>query len=145
MNNFLSPVPPFIRDVEVSPDFIQKGDTITISAKITDSSGLSSAIVEIYYDNDDLIQSSTLNDTGTEPDNTAGDNIYTASFTTDTVSGHDYYFIITVHDNDGNISSTKDYHFSTNSNPYITLSTFLPDNDTVLHPGTLSYIKPCLV
>ena len=145
LNDYLSPVPPFVRDVEVSPDFIQQGDTITITANITDSSGLSSATVEIYYDNDDIIHTASLLDNGIEPDNTAGDNIYSASFTTDTVSGHDYYLLITAQDNDGNTASTEDYHFSTNTNPYITLSNFSPDNDSALHPGNSSYINITLL
>ncbi len=137
---YLIPVAPFIKDVEHTPQLISPGDTLTISANITDTDGVSSATVSILYDNDTPVAQVPLNDDGTGNDQSAGDNIYTGSFTTDSVSTHNYYYIVSAQDTEGNTAQSDKQSFTTAPSPLLSVLTII-EGDTALHPGTKSKLS----
>ncbi len=87
---YLNNTPPLIRQVAHSPKQPKSGETVTITAKVTDSDGVSGATLqcqivdpgEYININDSQYDSSWFNiamhDDGLNGDETAGDDIYTA-------------------------------------------------------------------
>ncbi len=140
LSAYLSPVAPFIKDVEHTPSILEPGDTVTISANVTDSDGINGVTASIFYDNDTPVADITMNDSATAPDITASDSIYAGYFTTDSESEYSYYYTIRAQDTLGNISVSNKKYFTTYPSPFIS-ATVVIEGDTSLHPGTKSNIS----
>ncbi|MHA1149880.1 MAG: choice-of-anchor X domain-containing protein [Promethearchaeota archaeon] len=87
---------PSVGTVSATPDPLELESTLTITAQVTDFSGVSSVTAYIQHPNEILVQTLTLYDDGPgggHGDATAGDDIYTNQWTTISSNALGNYFI----------------------------------------------------
>ncbi len=90
--------PPAISEVKVSPASGKIGDTFTITAKATDSSGISSVQAQLQIPDGTTVATVTLKDDGASGDGSANDGVYGATWLSTGMTAGTYYVDIVAKD-----------------------------------------------
>jgi hypothetical protein len=75
-------LPPFVRDVLADPGYVVPGETVTVTARVTDEDGVVSVTAEVESPDETVLATLTLYDDGAHGDGAAGDGVYGNSWTT---------------------------------------------------------------
>ncbi|MFP4345144.1 MAG: C25 family cysteine peptidase [Anaerolineales bacterium] len=95
---FLPPnLPPFVRDVQALPGYVTPGESVTITARVSDEDGVASVMAEVEGPDETVHATLTLHDDGAHGDGAAGDGTYGNSWTTPAAK-LDYVVDLTVAD-----------------------------------------------
>ena len=116
--------PPVISNVAVSPASGTVGDNFTITAKVTDASGISGVQTKIQHPDGTTISTATMKDDGNHGDGAANDNIYGVVWSSIGKDAGDYFVDIAATDKYGN-SANK------NNGATFTVATSGGDDDNV--------------
>ena len=77
---FSSETGPKLISCSATPESLSSGQTVTISAEVTDSTGVSNVEIEILDNEGISFSTKTLYDDGTHGDTTAGDSVFTNTY-----------------------------------------------------------------
>jgi hypothetical protein len=78
-SRYLANAGPAIDDLTHAPVLPATGQTVTVSARLNDPNGIASATLRYRLDPDTNVVAVTMNDSGTAPDSTPGDGLYSAA------------------------------------------------------------------